>query len=312
MKKIICISLGLIFLVALSVSAPQAHEKPAAKPPFWAALGAGKYAVVFRILYMRDHKRKWLAAPSASPDPGRPIRISLWYPAEPSPSAQPMKDGDYLHHDGPADFRDFNAKLDKSDTDSWLSDLQDLSPRGDAIFAEVLALPAAAYRDAPFAPGRFPLVLFSGGKASRADANVELAEYLASHGYVVATVPQLGPSDQQLDLGSSPKEISLHADDYDAAFAFLHSIPEIDFAHVATAGHSAGGEVAVELALRHPEVTAVVGLDASYGISGGRRVLVQLPEYAAGRRVHAALLDLRRGNGSQGAKLDLTVIDALH
>jgi pimeloyl-ACP methyl ester carboxylesterase len=125
-------------------------------------------------------------------------------------------------------------------------------------------------------------------------------------------MPQLGPSDQELELGSSPQEISLHSDDFDAALTVLRSLPEINFAHIATAGHSAGGEAAAELALRHPEVTAVVGLDASFGMTSGARVFERLPGYAPGRNVGAALLDLRRAEGSQGVRLDLKAIDALH
>ena len=165
--------------------------------------------------------------------------------------------------------------------------------------------PTAAYQNASAAPGLFPLVLYSGGKGSRADDNVELAEFLASYGYVVATVPQLGPSDQELELGSSPQEISLHADDFDVALVILRQLNWIDFEHIATAGHSAGGEAAVELALRHSNVRAVVGLDGSYGMAAGARIFRQLPEYVPGRDLHAALLDIRRAEGSQGVKLDL-------
>lgn len=305
-------AIGLAAVVTVAISNVQLNQSRQPTPPFWSDLKAGQYSVGFRVLYRRDHHRPWLKAHNSVSDPGRPIRLGIWYPATPSASAEAMKYGDYLHHEGPEGFRNFNQQLDKNDIDSWLSDLSELSPSGHAIFEKLLSMPVAAYHDAPAAHGRFPLVLYSGGKGSRADANVELAEYLASHGYVIATVPQLGPSDQEIELGSSAKEISLHADDFDAALTILHELPEIDFSHIATAGHSAGGEAAVELALRHPEIAAVIGLDASYGMSGGARILAQIPEYAPGREVHAALLDLRRANGSQGVTLDLSAIDALH
>lgn len=313
MRRAARVVAGLVAVLVTVTSTAQLQPTRQAAPSFWNDLKAGPCAVGFRVLYYRDRRRQWLKETVAtSADPGRPIRVSVWYPAIPSASAEPMKYGDYLHHDGPSDFQQLNNHLDKSDTESWMSDLRELSPPGQAIFDKLLSTPVVAYRNAPAAHGHFPLVLYSGGKGSRADANVELGEYLASHGYVVATVPQLGPSDQEIELGSSPQEISLHADDFDAALTVLRDLPEVDFGHLATAGHSAGGEVAVELALRHPEVTAVVGLDGSYGMSSGSRVLTRLPGYAPGRKVGAALLDLRRADGSQGAKLDLTAIDALH
>lgn len=312
MKAAVCVMAG--FLIVAAVTQDTQVKAPPAAAPFWSDLGAGPYAVGFRVLYERDPRRPWhKRADKVADDPGRPIRMSIWYPAVPSAQAKPMAYGDYLHHGGPDDFRELNDRLDKSDLDGILGDFRELSPPGEPAFDNLLSTPAAAYANAPPAPGRFPLVLYSGGKASRADANVELGEYLASYGYIVATVPQLGPSDQELELGSSPREISLHADDFDSALATLARRPQVDLGRgLATAGHSAGGEVAVELALRHAEVTAAVGLDGSYGTSSGTRVLQQLPEYVPGRPLAAALLDLRRADGAQGVKLDLNAIDALH
>ncbi len=304
MNRVCATVISLVILNAASFSA-----EPGLVPPFWRDLGQGPYAVGFRVIYYRDQARKWV--PGAVHDPGRPIRVSVWYPATPVASARPMTYGDYLHHEGPDGFRHVDETLDRMDRESWLADLRELVPSVDSTFARLLATPVAAYRDASPAPGHFPLVLYSGGKASRADANVELGEYLASYGYIVATVPQLGLSREAIELGSSPEEISLHASDFDAALVPLHGISQIDFHRIATAGHSAGGEVAVELALRHPDVVAVIGLDGSYGMTGGAPVLMRLPEYAPGRPMAAALLDLRRSGGSQGAKLDLTAIDRL-
>ena len=223
-----------------------------------------------------------------------------------------MTYGEYFDHHGPADFQHFNEEMDQADRESWQSDLRDVV-HNDAVkvFGTLLSTPTAAYRDAVPLAGPFPLFLYSGGKGSRADANLELAEYLASHGYVVATVPQLGPSPNELELGSSPNEIGLHADDFDTALERLHELPEIDFQHVAVGGHSAGGEAAIELAFRHAEIQAIVGLDASYGMTGGSSIFRQIAGYQPGREMHASLLDLRRADGSQGAKLDLSAVDRL-
>ncbi|HXI02098.1 MAG TPA: acyl-CoA thioester hydrolase/BAAT C-terminal domain-containing protein [Candidatus Saccharimonadales bacterium] len=286
---------------------------PAPPPAFWNSLTPGPYAVGFRVLYQRDRTRPWGGAPGADgSDLGRPIRISLWYPADSaSADLHQMTYGDYLRHDGPSGLHEFNELLDRMDMESWLADMQELTPPGQPMLDRLLATPTAAYRDAPQARGRFPLVLYSGGKGSRADDNVELGEFLAGHGYMVAVVPQLGPSPDEPALGSSAGEIAMHADDFDAALAALHQVPGVAFDRIAAAGHSAGGEAALELALRHPEVRAVIGLDASYGMVGGARVCRELPGYAPGREIDAALLDLRRSEGAQGVKLDLESIDSL-
>lgn len=311
MRFIIWVAIAVVSISSVGASNDPTQQKSKFNPPFWKDLQAGPYATGFRVLYKHDQSRKWLKAAGATRDPGRPIRVSLWYPAVPSKSSRQMTYGDYFHHEGPSEFKQFNEQLDRMDIESWLSDLRDLKLPSESTFRKLIKVPTAAYLNAPFAHGTFPLVLYSGGKASRADDNLELAEYLASYGYVVATVPQLGPSDQELELGSSPKEISLHTDDFDVALTMLRKLPEIKLDQIATAGHSAGGEAAVELALRHPEVRVVIGLDASYGMKGGKRVFLQLPEYDPGRQMAASLLDLRRADGAQGVSLDLSAIDAL-
>ena len=310
MKRLSAAVVFCILFLFCWMATPQ--QASGGSPPFWSDLKAGPYAVGFRVLYDRERGHSWVKnAASGKAGPGRPIRISLWYPAVPSASDVRMTYGDYLHHQGPADFAKFNEQLDKLDLESWRGDVSELAPLGGPKLEQVLSTPVAAYAVAKPASGSFPLLLYSGGKGSRGDDNIELGEYLASWGFVVATVPQLGPSDGELELGSSPQEIALHADDMWAALLRLRHEPNVESAHFAAAGHSAGGEAAVELALRHREVTAVIGLDASYGMVAGARVFRQLPGYRIGRKVAAALLDLRRANGSQGVRLDLSAIDAL-
>jgi dienelactone hydrolase len=291
------------------LAAPPAAARPI--PPgtpalLWGDLQPGSFSVGFRVLYERDKTRKWLD--SAGNDPGRPIRISLWYPAAPTPGAQPMRYGDYFHFDGPADFKALDDELERDDRESWTSDLAGGSPNGTEIFSKLLATPVAAVRNAAMARGRFPVVLYAPGLGARADANVELAEYLASHGYMVAVVPQLGPSAADLANGSLPAEIALHVRDMEVAADELRRQPEPDMERLAVVGHSAGGIAALDFAMQHPDTKAVVGLDGSYGFRGGAKIVERLPDYAPGR-IRASILDLRRANDVQGADLDLAVLD---
>lgn len=292
----------------VSVGPPVPH--PPAPAPFWQSLEPGRYAVGYRVIYERDKRRAWLSRPSNS-DPGRPIRVSVWYPAVAGKVTERMTYGDYLHHNAPGGFEAITEKLDQSDQASWKSDMDSLVPNDKQALQRVLALPVAARPDAEAVPGRHPLVLYAGGKASRADANVEMEEFLASHGYVVATVPQLGPSESHIDLGSSPQELALHADDFDFALQILRGLPFVDGHTFVAIGHSAGAEVSIELAFRHPEMKAVIGLDSSFGTKSGSRILTRLPGYQTERRIHASLFDLRRSEGSQAVQLDLTAGDAI-
>src|SRR5947199_191380 len=53
----------------------------------------------------------------------------------------------------------------------------------------------------------------------------------------------------------------------------------------------------------------VVGLDGSYGFTGGARIFKTFSDYAPGQ-VRASILDLRRANGVQGATLDPSILDS--
>jgi dienelactone hydrolase len=294
-------------------------ERQGTIPPLlWGDLQPGRYAVGFRVLYRHDRTRKWRPSKShlnrTASDKGRPIRLSVWYPAVPAKGAEAMRYGDYFHYEGDKDFRELNDELEKYDRGSWLEDLNEVSPNGNSIFATLCATPVAAIRNARPASGRFPVVLYAGGLGSRADANVELGEYLASHGYIVATVPQLGPSAEESSLETTGGEAGVHVGDLEFALKVLRNLSGVDAKHLAIAGHSAGGVAALQFAIRNAEVSVVVGLDGSYGAAPEphrtKEVMNVLNQLQPGY-VKASLLDMRRANGVQGAQLDPTVVDRM-
>jgi len=202
-------------------------------------------------------------------------------------------------------------EVERYDRRSWLEDLNEVSPNGTEIFARLCSTPVAAIRDARPSSGRFPIVLYAGGLGSRAkDDNVELGEYLASHGYIMTTVAQLGPSAEETSLETTAGEAGVHVGDLEFALKVLRDLPDVDVNHLAIVGHSAGGVAAIQFAIRNPEVRVIVGLDGSYGDAPEphrrEEVMKALNRLQPGD-VKAFLLDMRRANGVQGAELDHTV-----
>jgi len=311
--------LGTLTVFGIVLTCGMTAQTPRSIPPLlWGDLQPGRYAVGFRVLYKRDQSRKWLdprnQPNSTTTDKGRPIRISVWYPAVFAKGAVAMQYGDYFHYEGNNDFRELNDELEKYDRGSTLEDLNEVSPNGTQIFARLCATPVAAIRDARPASGRFPVVLYAGGLGSRADANVELGEYLASHGYIVATVPQLGPSAEESSLETTAGEAEVHVGDLEFTLKVLRDLPDVDVKNLAIAGHSAGGVAALQFAIRNPGVGVIVGLDGSYGAAPEphrrEEVMKALNQLHPGQ-VKAFLLDMRRANGVQGAQLDPTVVNRM-
>jgi pimeloyl-ACP methyl ester carboxylesterase len=225
------------------------------------------------VIWKYDYSRTWGEAsefdgkPSGR-SPFRPIRINIWYPARKPRDASPMLYGGYL--DQPADdpeFVDLKRKLEEYDLGGKGKGVRGLF-NSKSCFDALLKTPTEAFPDAPAAEGRFPLLVYSLGQNDYTQENVVLWEYLASHGYVVATVPH---------LGTSPRRFHLYIDDqpsYEAQVrdlefltTVIRDMPFVDTEKVAAAGHSMGGVYALLLAMRHSTIRAVAGLDSSLTIT---------------------------------------------
>jgi hypothetical protein len=102
--------------------------------------------------------------------------------------------------------------------------------------------PTAATRNAAAAAGPFPLVLYVGEPGVVGPDNTVLAEYLASHGYVVAAVPW---ADGGLD----------------AAWAAVGGLSFVRRDTIAMVALGRGWSAAVEFAARQPAVRALLGLN---------------------------------------------------
>jgi hypothetical protein len=84
----------------------------------WGSLNPGPYAVGYRVVYALDKSRTWhrtrtYSEPQFSPDVlGRPVRISIWYPA--IAGDRTMRITDYIHNPAPETFRTAEAALETS------------------------------------------------------------------------------------------------------------------------------------------------------------------------------------------------------
>jgi dienelactone hydrolase len=226
------------------------------------------------------------------------VRILVWYPATPDPHSARVALGDLTRGPAPAEFADFGRRLEQRAHDELISMVQPTQ------VADLLGLSMFAVRDAPAARGRFPLMLIVPGLNDGAIGQAMLAEFLASHGYVVAVVEWTGATEDQFD--ASRTQVGIEATLRDAEFAWsrVRTRSDVDPKHLAVVGHSLGGIIAVLAAMRNGNVGAAVGLDATYGFAAATEWLTGSYGYAP-RQMAAALLDVRRAAGEQGAELDL-------
>lgn len=252
---------GLILVVS-SLTSAAAEDAPLR---LWGSLKPGPRAIGFRVVGARDGSRRGPGATAA-----RPIQISVWYPAEASGVAA-MTYGDYVRL---AASETTLEPPTPAQADEALSAYRRfLAGTGASENATSMWLGAsmAARRDAPPAAGPFPLVVIAQGNGGAAPDQALLAEYLASHGYIVAT----SPSQARLgDTMTSERDIlpSAEAQALDLAFVIrqLRSFPAQSRGPMGLVGYSFGGRSVLLLVGREPRVAAFVSLDSGIATKTGR------------------------------------------
>lgn|GEM_PF-1307216 len=299
-------AIALALLLATLVW-PRAAASQAVSP-FVGDLPLGGHAVGFRAVHLWDGSRTWrpAAALDGTEPPGRrdrPVRASIWYPAARASRSTAMPYRAYVDIAGPQGFEEVDRLL--AAREHLL--LRRIVPRSDAR-ERLLAAPVVARRDVRPARGRFPVVLlFAGLNEHLQHGNFVLAEFLASHGYVVVTVPQLGTTSLRLSLSISPAALETQIRDMEYALAFARRMPNVSDGDVAVVGHSMGGVASILLQMRNFDVDAVVGLDASYSARPLMQTLTGSPFYDV-RRMRVPLFDIRRAANEE---LDSSAVAAL-
>jgi dienelactone hydrolase len=257
-----------LLVLASCASAPPAAA-PAAKtaPPIWGGLEPGEFAVGFKSSMLRAQAADFKVAPP------HPIQIDVWYPAEPRGAA--MKYRDYLllslTEKTPEEPTEAQRKAGLDDLTKFLTSAG-LSGKAAHTLIET---PMFAHLNAPsLSNRRFPMVVMVQGNGQAAAAQAVLAEYLASHGYVVVTTPSITrlttPLTNVDDIGKKSVE---QAEDTDRAASAIGDWPNVVNIPVSVIGHSFGARGALIYAMHHP-TNALISLDGGIGTATGTKAML--------------------------------------
>ena len=300
--------LVLFLILVWPISAPG-QPRARSNAALWGELKPGPYSVGFRMIFRSDLTRTWRTTrkyeQSFTPDQsGRPIRISVWYPVA-RPQGMQMRFEQYVSPPGPSAFAELNHIIE-------MRELANSSRVPAGRWSDLLATPVNAYSNAAPAAGRFPLLLYAGSLDSTSTTTVfVMAEFLASHGYVVVTVPLLGPTNENPEQGRMPADREREVRDLEFASSVIRSQPNVDDTKIGAFGKSLGGIEALLFAMRNANVSAVIGLDATYGFKGNEKLLTDMADYSQ-RNMRAAFLDIRRDWDDPTSVLDLNAEHGFH
>ncbi|QYF93623.1 dienelactone hydrolase family protein [Massilia sp. PAMC28688] len=215
----------------------------------------GPHAVGLRIVQQYDYSRVLEAqsdvfGKTTRAESARPIQTLVWYPAARN-TAAPMLIADYQQASLFETNFSFSATEVAKQRASWLA-----SPRKALFSASTLAV-----RDATPSVGKFPVVIYAPSFASSAHENLDLAEYLASHGYVVIASRSLGA--RSVMMTDDVEGVEAQAADIAFLSNYAHTLPQADISKVAAAGFSWGGMANVFAAAKSSRIKALVSLDGS-------------------------------------------------
>ena len=228
----------------------------------------GRFHVGFAVSYIYDYSRAWRQQVDTWGNVrrfyARPIRVSIWYPTVANAITQNYSRYIRYVKTGNVDFDAANAFLTARDTSNYL--------RGDFLgdanlLTRLLNTETGAQYGAKPAPGKFPLLLYAAGWNSFSPDNTLLAERLASHGYVVASVAQLPTSSNQIELAATAEDVTTQVRDLEVAEGLTMRKAFVDPSKVGLIGYSLGGVAALWVAMETGQVRAVVGLDPSFAYS---------------------------------------------
>ena len=251
------------------------NESLAQHAPLWNGLVPGPYKVGFKAQWEIDYTRTWgqsdLVKATYSKKPfGRPVRLTIWYPAQILTSSRQNKFRDYLF----INTADPTTKLaqsivEKADIGTQNKGLHGLFSGDEQAYNKLLNIVVPSYKDAPVIKNRrFPLIIYSLGQNDYTQENTILFEFLASHGYIVVTVPHLGmnPRKNYL-LIDDVLSFDTQVRDLEFALTEMMKYPNVDASNIGAMGMSMGSVYTLLLAGRNNNIKALVGFDGS--VMGG-------------------------------------------
>jgi tetratricopeptide (TPR) repeat protein len=255
----------------------------------------GPHAVGVKIVQQYDRTRVFKASvdlTTGEPVQGeraRPIQAIVWYPA--ARSGKPVTYREYLDTIATEDNFTRSAAEVKRMTDRLVND--NAGTRIGAVLRDVDS-PLHAVRDASAEAGKYPVVIYAPSYSSDAAENVDLCEYLASHGYIVIASASMGA--HSLAMTIDQEGLEAQAADISYLIAYSTTLPQADASRVAAIGWSWGGLANVVAAAKDARIKALVSLDGSVRyfprfVDGGKEALqfvspvqVALPMLYVGER----------------------------
>ncbi|UCC43475.1 MAG: hypothetical protein JSU65_10060 [Candidatus Zixiibacteriota bacterium] len=251
--------IAVAFLSALLLSSGLSAQEQA----LWGELEPGPYPIGFETIEKYDYTRTFRSGKDYFGNPtddqtARQIQICIWYPAA---EPQSMTEMVYAEYAFPfPDDPDFIGLLSGLQT----RELQFMLPimgNDRAAVQNAMDFRLRAVRGAGHQEGTFPVIIYHPDAGSGYAENVVMCEFLASHGFIVATSPALGAATLAV---AGLHDLEACARDREFVAGQLRDYPNADGDRVGLLGHGAGGITALVHQMRNAGVDAVATIQGAY------------------------------------------------
>lgn len=216
---------------------------------------------------------------------GRPLQTVIWYPSE--KGGQGVRYDDYLQLVGWETDPERSPREQARTVDAWLQMVTDGKRRKQVESERRTRM--WAVRDAVPKAGKYPVVIYAPSINNTTFENADIAEFLASHGYIVIAAPTIGETSRWIkkDL----KHAELQVDDIRFLIDYARTLPQADMTRVAVAGFSWGGLSNVLAAAKDERIKALVCMDGAVRYFNS---IVMQAKYAVPEKLRTPLLFLAR------------------
>ncbi|MFC1724451.1 tetratricopeptide repeat protein [candidate division KSB1 bacterium] len=242
-------------------------------------LKKGTYNVGLRIVEQVDNSRAFYQNDRNKNDKfsgNRNIRIYVWYPAEKSPDNRNMFFEEYvkLMMIDYSLITDEKGKLDMEKVKA----LNLFRGVNEDNHTTILRSETSSVRNAEPAANKFPLIVFGQGLYYESPvSHFIICEYLASHGYVVATCPLYGTDSRFVNY--DVRGIHTQIRDMEFVISYCMSLPYVEDKTLGVMGFDLGAQSGLLLAMKNENVDVLVTIDGGMMIATPADALRQSSHY---------------------------------
>lgn len=225
----------------------------------WGSLEAGNYAVGFASQMLHDVSRSITVTEKGADNvevqktAPRPIQMFVWYPAAETKPENYLRFEEYIALD-----KNLTRNTANSNATAFL-DYPYLSKELPEVeLTEILTAKIFAAKDAEPSSGKFPLIILAQGNGDPLYRHSIMCEYLASHGYVVATTPgitRIPESSKNGPIDDQTRDLKFLAE-------HLRQFDYVKAENLSLIASSFGGGAVGYLLFEDPQIKSVISLDS--------------------------------------------------